>query len=340
MSTYFICRNIQLFCHHLIHQEEKIAAFRNHCHTISCEAGPLSPLKCRLQSRGRIRLASHPVLVWLTRFYCCIITVKHARKCVVAKLKLLLKPTASMTSRRCATTIISQSEKECEVIRKTIKTVPTTHFIYCIKLSKTEFEPVCKQAPIHSSVPTDSTLFHYLTVREHVSAALQGCGVTEQKWTNNLPNPVSHSVSYSAVYSFRSCRNSHFYATLMNHDQMMSGDLGKQADLPPLGVVWSACHRRDQIKTLTKSYRNTWLAYSWKRSFNGWQEVSLCLHAAQAHSEAKRRLFQSHVSYNLIQPLKEKWAKWGKVKRGSVAAKQEKQSSREQPSFSTISVVL
>lgn len=71
----------------------------------------------------------------------------------------------------------SASPKECKVIRKTIQTDLTTHFIYCIKLSKicrAEFEPVCKQAPIHSWVPKDSTLFHFLMVRDHVSAALQG----------------------------------------------------------------------------------------------------------------------------------------------------------------------
>lgn len=70
---------------------------------------------------------------------------------------------------------------------------------------------------------------------EHISVALQGCGVTEQKSTNNLPNPISHSVNYFPDYSFR--RKSFLMRNCMNHDRVVSGDLDKQADLPPFGVV-------------------------------------------------------------------------------------------------------
>lgn len=42
-------------------------------------------------------------------------------------------------------------------------------------------KPVCKQAPIHSWVLTDSTLFRFLSVRGHISAALQGCGEVNQQ---------------------------------------------------------------------------------------------------------------------------------------------------------------
>lgn len=148
-----------------------------------------------LLSQGRTTaLASHPLLDWFTRSYCWIVTtarwVREGRSATDVK-----------TSRRCHIAIISQFAKECEVIRKTIKTALTTHFIHCIKLSKmgrAEFEPVYKQVPTHRSLSFTSWRF------VHISVALQGCGVTEHELTSNL------SVLYSAVYSFRSCRNNHF----------------------------------------------------------------------------------------------------------------------------------
>lgn len=140
--------------------------------------------------------------------------------CLVVKFKLVVEPTARWNleghsttsvkaSRRCQTAIISQSTRSVRSPERQNRANHTfqegrsrkgetfnatfTSSTSLKHVGQSSNESVCKQAPIHSWVPTDSTLSHFLSVHEHIFAALQRCGITEQKLINNLPNPASYS---------------------------------------------------------------------------------------------------------------------------------------------------
>lgn len=328
---------------------ENTHIWKPHSHHQPCEAA-LTVTSCLHDTRV-------PPGSWLIRT----VFLSNMHGCVLWFIfKLVVKPTARWdleghsttsvkASRRCQTAIISQSARS---VRSPERHNRANHTIQAGKSRRGEtFNPTFtastslkhveqssnksawKQAPIHSWVLTDSTLFHFLSVHEHISVALQGCGITEHKLINNLPNPASYS-ALSPLWILQGRVT--FMWHCMNHNQITSGNLGNTQIRSSSAWFDPPVSNAIRLKTPAKSQHDTWLAYSWKCSFNVWQEVSTVF----THSTGTCRLFQSNISYNLTKPLKGKWAKWGRVKRGSVAAEQEKQSSLEQRGISTIAVVL
>lgn len=288
------------------------------------------------------------------------LTVKHARMWLVVKFKLVVKPTARWdleghsttsvkASRRCQTAIISQSARSVrsperqnranqtfqEVNSRRGETFNAT-FTSSTSLKhvgQSSKKSVCKTGA-HSQLGAHGFDFVSLPVS---SRAYFCClaGVWYHRAEVNQQPPKSCKL-FCPFTALNPAGRVTFMWHCMNHDQITSGNLGNTPIRSSSARLDPPVSNTIRLKTLAKSQHDTWLAYSWKRSFNGWQEVSTVF----THSTGTCRLFQSDISYNLTKPLKGKWAKWGRVKRGSLAAKEEKQSSLERRGFSTIAVVL